>query len=204
MADLLIEPRHPRPQRQANLPAGPEGLLHLADDEGRRAVLVLDAGDVHGGVAGDGVSLGSPVPLDPARDPGAAKRDQAGPDDPVVVEHLLVVALVENPLDAAPDLREAGDLQILVLEEEGAPGVVRPLRAEVVLHRVGIDDGTVGLAELRVRVVGQQGVGREGEFPLPNADRLLGGCGNRNRGSEQEDCRPQRRGLSREHAGYLT
>ncbi len=203
-ADLLVEPRHPRPERQANLPAGPEGLLHLADHQGCRTVLVLNAGDVDGGVAGDGVSLGSPVPLDPARDPGAAKRDQAGADDPVVVEHLLVLALVEDPLDASPDLREAGDLEVLVLEEEGAPGVVRPLRAEVVLHRVGIDDGTVGLAELRVRVVGQERVGRERQFSFPDTNRFLGRRGNRNGKPEQENCGPQGLRLAGEHGGHLT
>ena len=195
--DLLVEPGRSRAERETNFPAGAEALLDLADHERRGPVLVLDSRDVHRRITGHRVALGTPVPLDAARDPGAPERDQAGPDDPVVVEHLFVLALVEDPLDAAPDLGKTGHLQVLVLEEERPPGVVGPFRAEVVLHRVGIDDGVVGLAELRVRIVGKERVGRESQFTFPDADRLLGRRGNGNGGTEKQRRQEGRRGVER-------
>ena len=171
-ANGLVQAGDARTEREAHLPAGAEGLLHLADDQGGGTVRVLDPGHIHRRVTADGVSLRAAVPLDAAGDPGAPERDEAGADDPVVVEHLLVPALVEHPLDAPADLRQAGDLQVFVLQEEGAPDPRTALRTQVVLHGVGIDDRAVGLPELRIRVVGEEVVGGERQFPFPDPHRL--------------------------------
>ena len=63
-----------------------------------------------------------PVELDAAGDPGAQQADERGLDDVLAVDEVVAGVAVLDDVDAAADLGQQHDAQVLVLEVEGLPG----------------------------------------------------------------------------------
>ena len=83
-----------------------------------------------------------------------------------------MVELVVDRVDVSSEVREDGDLEVLVFEIDGAPGLRRALVAEVIEHRVGIDGMRIHQREGRIRIRWSELVGGDGDAAFPAARRL--------------------------------
>ena len=128
----------PACERDPDQPAHPVDGLGLADPDGGAAVRVLHHGVVDRHEPGGPVPVRE-VPLDPAGDPGARHADQARLDRGLPVEPLVAVRLVERAVDAAAELREDHELDVLVLQHHGAISPRHLLVSEPLAERVGVD-----------------------------------------------------------------
>ena len=106
------------------------------------------------------------VPLHPTRDPRPQHPDEGRLDHALPIEEVVAVGLVLGGEDAAADLGQDGDLQVLVLQPQRPVGPILPLVEEPVEERVGVDGPPRPLVlasrvEHRVRLRGPDRVGRD-------------------------------------------
>jgi hypothetical protein len=80
-----------------------------------------------------------PVEFHAPRDPRAQQPHQRGLDDVLAVEEVVAVGPVEPDVNAAADLGEDHQPQVLVLKMNGGPGPLDRLVRDAVDDRVRVD-----------------------------------------------------------------
>ncbi len=115
------------------------------------------------------------VPFHAARDPGTQDADQRRLDDMLVIDELVAVGLVHRLEDFAAQFRDNADLYVLVFEIDHGVGLVRLLRGQAVVQRVGVDTllralrhCTAAEIELRIRIGRSDEIGRNRHRLLPH------------------------------------
>ena len=124
-----------------------------------------------------------PVELDAPGDPGAQQADQGRLDDVLAVDDVVAGVAVLHDVDAAADLRQQHDAQVLVLEMDGLPGARLRGVGDPVGDGVGVDAARRALVdaplqEERVAVGLGEGVGVDDDGLGPGCHgqvALLGG-----------------------------
>ena len=116
------------------------------------------------------------VPLDAAGNPGADQADQRRLDHVLAVDEVVVVGLVDAFEDAAADLRQDADPDVLVLQVDDRVRLVDLLAGQGVVHRIRIDRALRALRraaeeEHRVRLGRPGEVGRDHGLLFPHLDR---------------------------------
>ena len=112
-------------------------LVHVMQQHGHAAVLILQGHIIHRKEGGRPVMLG-PVELDAAGDPGTGQAHQRRLDHVIVIDKIIAVRLVIGPLDPAAQLRQHHHLQVLVFQPDRRVLLVG-LRLADLLHRgIGI------------------------------------------------------------------
>ncbi len=166
----LLEHRPSRPQRQLHAPLHAVHEIHVAHHDGGAAVRVRRQREVHGR-GGHPVVRDREVELDAEGGPGPAVGHLRELDGGIRVEHLRAVGLVHAAPEAAPEVGQHGDAQVLVLEVEGAPHLRRAPIGEVLTHGVRIVEAAAAeQVEGRVRIRRPFLVGRDRLRGLPDAD----------------------------------
>ena len=79
------------------------------------------------------------VPLDAAGHPGADEADERRFDDVLAVDEVVVVGLVDAFENAAADLGQDADAEVLVLQVDDGVSLVDFLARQRIVHRIGID-----------------------------------------------------------------
>ena len=175
-ADLLVEVGLARMQRHADGPAGPQGLFEVAHLQVGRAVRVRPDQGIDGRDDRHRVHLRSGVPLHAAADERPAHGDHARLDHAVEVKRLLALGLVQHGMEPPAQFRQAGHLQVLVLQEQRLVRAVLLLAGQMVLHRVGVHDRPLdGRRELDLVLQGPElrvdvllpAIGGDRDRPLP-------------------------------------
>ena len=123
------------------------GTVHLIDlGELHAGASVLIPGDapVGGAVGGRAVMLG-PVELDAAGDPRAGEAHQRRLDHLVVVDEVVAVGFIHGALNAAAQLGQHHDFQIIVFQPYGGVGLKRLFIEDLVHHgqRIHLAAGTL-------------------------------------------------------------
>src|ERR1039457_4122182 len=120
------------------------------------------------------------VPLYAAGDPGSNQPDERRLDDMLPIDEIVVIGLVDAFEDAAADLGQHADSQILVLEVDHGIGLVYLFAGERIVHGVRIDWAlrSLGRAAEEEHGVGpgiSGQVGRYGDFLFPYLDGWTAG-----------------------------
>ena len=149
------------PDGVADRPAHALAHFQLAHPDGLAAVGVLFDLVLHG-EEGGGAMVVVDVPLDAARDPRADDADERRFDDVLAVDEIVAVGLVHTFEDAAADLRQDADAEILILEVDDLVGLVGLLAGENVVHGIGID-GRLRPLRLPPEVEHRVGLGVSGQ-----------------------------------------
>ena len=101
-----------------------------------------------------------PIELDAAGDPRSRQADQGRLDHRLAVDEVVAVGLVLGDVDAAADLRQQQDAEILVFQPNGLPGV-RGLRlGDPIGAGQGIDLAAAPLVDPCSRNIGFARAGR--------------------------------------------
>ena len=98
-------------------PLCPVHLIHIVDEKGPAAVLILPDQMVHRHERSRPVVL-RPVEFDAARDPWSQQPDQSRLDHVVVIYEVIAVGLVISPLDPSAEFRKNHHLYIIILKKD--------------------------------------------------------------------------------------
>ena len=168
--DLEFDPGAAGAQTDADHALGAlQGIVVTEPDRATAVVVFLDqVVDRH---RGGGPVVQGPVELHAAGDPRPEEADHGRFDHVLAVDEVVPVGPVTGDVDAAPDLGQEHQLQVLVFEPNGAVRAVRFLAGQAVGDGVGIDPAAGPLVDaplqehgVRVRKTGDVGGDGHGLF----------------------------------------
>ncbi len=143
---LQLDQRLARMQAHAVHPLHPQQRIMVAEPDGLRAVGVLFDVEVDGQEGGGAMVL-RPIELDAAGDPRPGQADQGRLDDRLPVDEVVAVGLVLGDVDAAADLRQQHDAEILVFQPNGLPGAIGRRLGDPIGAGQGIDPAAAALVD---------------------------------------------------------
>ena len=197
-AQLRLHVGFAGPQSVADGP--PHALAHfqLANPDSLAAVGILFHRVLHGEESAGTVVVGN-VPLDAARNPRPDDADEHRFDDVLAINEIVVVGFVHAFEDAAADLRQDADADILVLQVDNLISLVGLLSRKNVVHGIGIDRRLRSLREpsevehgVGLRVSGH--VSGDDHGGLPDRHPRDAGGGERNGRHQECHAKRQQRG----------
>jgi hypothetical protein len=150
-----------------------EWVMVAAPDRFRSLLMLLDL-VINGQERGRTMVL-RPIELNATGDPRAGQADQRRLDDVLVVDHLVVVGLIENRMNSPANVRQNHHAQELILDPYRSPLLRMRLLGHAIRERKRVNLATAALVHPVVEkywvLIGSGWrIGRQSDFPSPRLD----------------------------------
>src|ERR1039458_9038722 len=142
------------PQRVSHGPAHALAHFQLTHPDGLTAIGIFLHFVLHGDESA-GAMVMRDIPLHAAGHPGADEADEGRLDDVLAIDEVIVVGLIDAFENAAADLRQDADLEVLVFQIDDGVSLVDFSARQRVVHGVGVDRS---LRALRLAAEEERGV----------------------------------------------